>query len=74
MQFYILDKAKALINLDKPEDGSNTMKGGSRVREVEDSNLPVSLPSPPPPHSNSPAFPTLHSLGRETLMTSNRIL
>ena len=49
MQFYILDKAKALINLDKPEDGSNTMKGGSRVREVEDSNLPVSLPSPPPP-------------------------
>ena len=71
MQFYILDKAKALINLDKPEDGSNTMKGGSRVREVEDSNLP-SLP--PSPHSNSPAFPTLHSLGRETLMTSNRIL
>ena len=48
MQFYILDKAKALINLDKPEDGSNTMKGGSRVREVEDSNLPVSLPPPPP--------------------------
>lgn len=30
MQFYILDKAKALINLDKPEDGSNTMKGESR--------------------------------------------
>ena len=49
------------------------MKGGSRVREVEDSNLPVS-PPPPPPLSNSPAFPPLHSLGRETLMTSNRIL
>ena len=48
------------------------MKGGSRVREVEDSNLPVS--PPPPPLSNSPAFPPLHSLGRETLMTSNIIL
>ena len=50
------------------------MKGGSQVREVEDSNLPVFLPPPPTPHSNSPAFPPLHSLGRETLMTSNRIL
>ena len=29
-QFFILDKAEALINLDKPEDKSTTMKGGSR--------------------------------------------
>ena len=45
-QFFILDKAKALINLDKPEDKSNTMKGESREAKGHKS-------TPPPPQQPS---------------------
>ena len=60
-QFFILDKAKALINLDKPEDKSNTMKsesreakghkstGGRRTLYGKRETLTLNPVGPPPP-------------------------